>query len=208
MKVAVKTLENKSAGDLSLEKSVFGVDVKEDILHRMVQYQLHKRRAGTHKTKTRSEVSGTGKKPFRQKGTGNARAGDMKRNINRGGGTVFGPTPRDHAIEFPKRLRKLAMKMALSAKANSGKLVILDSEKAKDHKTKPMADALGKLGVETSAVVVCGKEIDVNFARATRNLPMVDVLPVQGANVYDIIRRDTLVLTKDAVGDLTESLKG
>lgn len=208
MKVAVKTLENKSAGEVSLEKSVFGVDVKEDILHRMVQYQLHKRRAGTHKTKTRSEVSGTGKKPWRQKGTGNARAGDLKRNINRGGGTVGGPTPRSHAVEFPKKLRKLALKMALSAKARNGKLVVLENEKAKDHKTKAMADALGKLGVSSSAVIVCGKEVDANFARATNNLPRIDVLPAQGANVYDIIRRDTLVLTKDAVNDLTESLKG
>jgi large subunit ribosomal protein L4 len=207
MKVAVKTLENKSAGDLTLDDAVFGVDVKEDIIHRMVQYQLHKRRAGTHKTKQRHEVNGRGKKPWRQKGTGRARAGDLKRNIDRGGAVVFGPTPRSHAVELPKKIRRLAMKMALSSKCKAGKLVILDKAEAKEHKTKPMASAFLKLGFE-SAVVVCGKEVDVNFARATRNLPRIDVLPSQGANVYDIIRRDTLVLTKDAVNDLTESLKG
>lgn len=207
MKAAVKTLDNKSAGDITLDDDVFGVEVKEDIIHRMVQYQLHKRRAGTHKTKTRSEVSGTGKKPFRQKGTGRARAGDLKRNIDRGGAVVFGPQPRSHAVELPKKIRKLAMKMVLSAKSKAGKIVVLDDVKSKDHKTKPMAAALGKLGV-ASAVVVCGKDVDVNFARATRNIPMIDVLPSQGANVYDIVRRDTLVLTKEAVADLTESLKG
>ena len=207
MKVAVKTLENKSAGDITLDDAVFGVDVKEDIIHRMVQYQLHKRRAGTHKAKTRSEVSGTGKKPFKQKGTGRARAGDLKRNIDRGGAAVFGPTPRSHAVELPKKIRKMAMKMAISAKGKAGKLVILDDAKAKDHKTKPMASALEKLGV-ASGVIVCGKDVDVNFARATQNLPMIDVMPSQGANVYVIIRRDVLVLTKEAVNDLTESLKG
>lgn len=207
MKVAVKTIENKAAGEITLDKDVFGVDVRRDLLHAMVNYQLASRRAGTHKAKQRDEVSGTGKKPWRQKGTGRARAGDLKRNIDRGGGVVFGPVPRSHAIDMPKKARKLALKTALSAKAAEGKLIILDEAKAKDHKTKPMAAALGKFGFQ-SALIVGGQEIDTNFARATANIPLVDVLPSQGANVYDILRRDVLILTKEAVNDLTEKLKG
>lgn len=207
MKVAVKTIENKAAGDITLDKSIFGVEVRKDILHRMVNYQLAKRRAGTHKAKQRHEISGTGKKPWAQKGTGRARAGDLKRNIDRGGAVVFGPVVRSHAFDLPKKVRKLAMKMALSAKAAEGKLIILDDAKAKTHKTKPMAEALKKMDL-TSAVIVGGEEIDANFARATANIPLIDVLPSQGANVYDILRRDTLVLTKQAVNDITEKLKG
>lgn len=207
MKLAVKTLENKEAGEITLDKSIFGLEVRKDLLHAMVNYQLAKRRTGNHKTKSRSEVSGTGKKPWAQKGTGRARAGDLKRNIDRGGHVVFGPVVRSHAKDMPKKVRKLALKTALSAKAAEGKLIILEDAKAKDHKTKPMAAALEKAGLE-SALIIGGAEIDVNFARATANIPLIDVLPSQGANVYDILRRDTLVLTKDAVNDLTEKLKG
>lgn len=207
MKAAVKTLDNKAAGEITLDDAIFGVEVREDILHQMVKYQRNKARAGTHKVKQRHEVNGTGAKPWRQKGTGRARAGDLKRNIDRGGATVFGPIPRDHSTGLPKKMRQLALKMALSAKARDGKLIIIDEAKAKDHKTKPMAKALAKFGFE-SALIVGGQEIDVNFARATANLPRIDVLPSQGANVYDILRRDTLVLTKTAVNDITEKLKG
>ena len=207
MKIAVKTLEGKESGEITLDKDIFGIEVRQDLLHRMVNYQLAKRRAGTHKAKTREEISGTGKKPWSQKGTGRARAGDLKRNIDRGGAVVFGPTPRDHAIELPKKIRKLALKTALSSKAAEGKIIILDAATAKEHKTKPMAAALKKLEIG-NALIVGGKEIDANFARATANIPLIDVLPSQGANVYDILRRDTLVLTKDAVNDLTEKLKG
>lgn len=207
MKVAVKTLENKDAGEITLDKSVFGVEIRPDVIHQMVVYQLDKRRGGNHKAKERHEVSGTGKKPFAQKGTGRARAGDLKRNIDRGGGVVHGPRVRSHATALPKRMRQNAMKTALSAKAAQGKLIILDDAKAKDHKTKPMATAMAKFGFE-SALIVGGKEIEANFARATSNLPRVDVLPSVGANVYDIMRRDTLILTKEAVADLTERLKG
>ena len=207
MKAQVKTLENKAAGEITLDKAIFGVEVRQDILHRMVNYQLAKRRSGNHKVKQRHEVSGTGKKPWAQKGTGRARAGDLKRNIDRGGATVFGPVVRSHAIELPKKVRRLALKTALSVKAADGKLIILDDAKAKSHKTKPMADALGAFGID-SALIVGGAEIDVNFARATANLPCIDVVPAQGANVYDILRRDVLVLTKEAVNDLTEKLKG
>tara|TARA_R110001592_G_scaffold27763_28_gene103022 strand:- start:10123 stop:10746 length:624 start_codon:yes stop_codon:yes gene_type:complete len=207
MKVSVKTIENKAAGEITLDQSIFGTEVRQDILHRMVNYQLAKRRSGNHKTKQRHEISGTGKKPHAQKGTGRARAGDKKRNIDRGGATVFGPVVRSHAISLPKKVRKLALRIALSAKAAEGKLIILEDVKAKSHKTKPMADALAKFGFD-SALIVSGGEVDVNFARATANLPRIDVVPSQGANVYDILRRDVLVLTKDAVNDLTEKLKG
>ncbi|HIF25396.1 MAG TPA: 50S ribosomal protein L4 [Micavibrio sp.] len=207
MKLAVKTLENKAAGDITLDDSVFGVEVKQDILHRMVNYQLDKRRAGTHAVKTRSDVAGRQKKPWKQKGTGRARAGNLKRNIDRGGGVVHGPVVRSHATSLPKKIRALALKMALSAKAKEGKLIVIDEAKAKDHKTKAMASALGKFEMK-SALIVGGQEIDVNFARATANIPLIDVVPSMGANVYDILRRDTLVLTKDAVNDLTDRLKG
>ena len=207
MKVAVKTLEGKESGEITLDKNIFGVEIRNDLLHRMVNYQLAKRRSGCHKTKQRHEISGTGKKPWAQKGTGRARAGDLKRNIDRGGATVFGPVVRSHAIDLPKKVRKAALKSALSAKAAEGKIIILDDAKAKEHKTKPMAAALQKLEI-ANALIVGGAEIDANFARATANIPLIDVLPSQGANVYDILRRDTLVLTKDAVNDLTEKLKG
>ncbi len=206
MKIAVKTIENKAAGDMTLDDAVFGVEVRADVIHQMVVYQQDKRRGGNAKAKERHEISGTGKKPHAQKGTGRARAGDLKRNIDRGGAVVHGPRVRSFATALPRRIKMLAMKSVLSAKAKEGKLIILDSDKAKDHKTKPMAAVMAKMGIE-SAVIVGGKEIDANFARATANLPRIDVLPSQGANVYDIMRRDTLVLTKDAVNDLTERLK-
>ena len=207
MKMSVKTLENKTAGEITLDKSVFGVEIRQDILHRMVNYQLAKRRSGNHKAKKRHEVSGTGKKPWAQKGTGRARAGDLKRNIDRGGAAVHGPVVRSHAVDLPKKIRKLALKIALSSKAAEGKIIILDDAKAKNHKTKPMAAALEKFGFN-SALILSGSEVDANFARGCANLPRIDVLPSQGANVYDILRRDVLVLTKDAVNDLTEKLKG
>lgn len=206
MKVAVKTIENKEVGQIELDEAVFNVDVKAALLHRMVNYQLAKRRAGTHDTKEIGEVSGTGKKPFGQKGGGRARQGSLRSPQMRGGAVIFGPTPRSYAHDLPKKVRSLALRMALSDKVKNNKLVILDAAVAKDHKTKPMAAAFEKLGWK-SALVLCGKEVDPNFARATNNLPRIDVLPSQGANVYDILRRDTLVLTKEAVEDLTARLK-
>lgn len=206
MKLSVKTLENKDAGSITLDDSVFGVEVRQDILHTMVKYQLAKRRAGTHKVKTVSEISGTGKKPFAQKGTGHARAGTTRATQHRGGATVHGPTPRSHAIGMNKKLRKLAFKTALSSKLADKKIIVLDAATAKTHKTKPMAETLQKLGVE-NAVIVAGNTVDVNFERATGNIPCVDVLSTDAANVYDILRRDTLVLTKEAVETLTERLK-
>lgn len=207
MKIAIKTLDNKEAGEMTLDKDVFGVDVRGDIVQRMVHYQLNKRRAGTHQTLSRGDVARTGKKPFKQKGTGNARVGTYTRTIDRGGAPAHGPVSRSHATELPKRIRRAAMRAVLSAKAKEGKLIVVDGLSAKDHKTAAVAKQLAKFGFE-SAVIVGGKEIDTNFALATRNLPKIDVLPTQGANVYDILRRETLVLTKDAVEALTESYKG
>lgn len=205
MKIAVKTLENKEAGNIELDDAVFGVEVRADILHRMVHYQLNKRRAGTHKTKGKSDVSGTGKKPWKQKGTGRARAGNLRSNRFVGGATQFGPVVRSHATDLPKKQRVLAMKTALSAKAASGELIVLDAAKAADPKTKAMVAKLAAMGIG-SALFVCGEEMDRNFALATRNIPHINVLPCDGANVYDILRHEKLVLTKDAVENLTKRL--
>ena len=206
MKSKVVTLDNKAAGDIDLDDAVFGAEVRKDILARMVNYQLAKRRAGTHKAKTRSDVSGTTRKPFRQKGTGRARQGSIRAAQFRGGGIVFGPVVRDHGHSLPKKVRKLALKSALSAKQADGKLMILDEVKLSDGKTKGLVEKLGKLGL-SNALIVGGKDIDVNFARAAQNIAMIDVLPTQGANVYDILRRDTLVLTREAVETLEARLK-
>lgn len=205
MKIAVKTLENKEAGSIDLDDAVFGVEVRQDLLHRMVHYQLNKRRAGTHKVKTISEVSGTGKKPYAQKGTGRARAGTLRRPQDVGGGRVHGPVVRSHATDLPKQVRALALKSALSAKAKGGQLIILDTATAKEAKTKAMVKALKTMGID-NALFVCGPELDQNFALSVRNIPHIDVLPSDGANVYDILRRTTLVLTKDAVDALTTRL--
>jgi large subunit ribosomal protein L4 len=207
LKLAVKNLDNKDNGSIELNADVFGLPVRADLLHRAVQWQLAARRSGNHKTKTISEISGTGKKPYKQKGTGNARQGSMRSAQMRGGATIFGPVVRSHAIDLPKKVRALALRTALSAKAAEGKLIVLNDAKAKSFKTKDMSKTLAGLGL-TSALVIDGNEIDVNFARATNNIPHIDVLPSAGANVYDILRHDTLVLTKDAVDLLTARLAG
>jgi large subunit ribosomal protein L4 len=205
MKITMKNLANKDAGTLDLNDDVFGVEPRDDIMHLMVKYQLNKRRAGTHKTKVLSEVSGTGKKPYAQKHTGRARFGTLRTPQMRGGYTVFGPVPRSHATELPKKVRELALRSALSAKAKNGQLIVLDDVAVKEPKTKAMANAFSAMKI-ASAFIVCGEEIDANFDKATRNLPRIDVVSVMGANVYDILRRDTLILTKDAVQKLTERL--
>jgi len=206
MKFAVKTLENKEAGSIELDDSVFGVEVRADILHRMVHYQLNKRRSGNHKTKGISDVSGTGKKPYGQKGTGRARIGTLRAPQYVGGATIFGPVVRSHATELPKKQRALALKTALSAKAASGQLIVLDAAVAKAAKTKDMVAKINALGLKSSALFVCGEELDHNFALSTRNIPLINVMPSDGANVYDILRHDTLVLTKEAVENLTKRL--
>ncbi|MDX9859415.1 MAG: 50S ribosomal protein L4 [Rhodospirillales bacterium] len=206
MKCDVISLQNETVGSIDLDETVFGVPVRGDILARMVNWQLAKRRAGTHKTKDIAEVSGTTKKPFRQKGTGRARQGSTRATQMRGGGIVFGPVVRDHAHTLTKKVRKLALKTALSAKQADGKLVVLESTQLKEAKTRDLAKTLEKLGW-TSALVIDGAEVDANFAKAARNILALDVLPSQGANVHDILRRETLVLTKDAVANLVERLK-
>lgn len=205
MKVAVKSLDNKKVGDIDLNDDIFGVKPRADILHRMVNWQLAKRRSGNHKTKDISEVSGTGKKPYGQKGTGRARTGSLRSTRHVGGAVMFGPVVRDHSHDMPKNVRKLALKVALSAKQAEGKLIILDAAKTKSHKTKDMAKTLAALGL-TSALII-DETPDQNFTRAVSNIPHMDVLPQKGINVYDILRRDTLVLTKDAVAQLEARLK-
>ncbi len=206
MKSKVINLDNKAAGEIELSVDVFGAAVRKDLLARMVNWQLAKRRAGTHKVKTRGEISGSTRKPWRQKGTGRARAGSLRATQFRGGATVFGPVPRAHAHKLQKKVRKLALKSALSAKQADGKLVILDDATLTAPRTKDLAGRLDKLGW-SNVLIVGGAEIDTNFAKAAANIPHVDILPSQGANVYDILRRDTLVLTKEAVQNLEARLK-
>ena len=207
MKLAIKTWDNKDGGEITLDKDVFGVEVRDDILNAMVKYQLANRRQGTHKVKTRAEVSATGKKAFKQKGTGHARASTTDTPRHRGGGVAHGPVVRDHSISMNKKQRALALKTALSAKVANKQLIVVKDAVAKTHKTKPMVDALTKMGV-SNAMIVTGAEIDTNFDRATNNIPHIDVLPTAGANVYDILRRENLILTEEAVKQLTEKLKG
>ena len=206
MKATIKNLNNETVGEIELADEVFGLPSRTDILARMVNWQLAKRRAGTHKTKTVSEISGTGKKPYRQKGTGRARQGSMRSAQFRGGATIFGPVVRSHEHDLTKKVRKLALKTALSTKAAEGKLLVLDAASAETHKTKELAARLATLGL-TSALIIDGANLNENFARASRNIPLIDVLPEQGANVYDILRRDTLVLTRNAVEQLEARLK-
>ena len=205
MKVLVKTLDNGAAGEIELNDSIFGLEPRADLLHRTVRWQLAKRRQGSHKTKTIGEVRGSTKKPFRQKGTGRARQGSSRATQFRGGGVAFGPVVRDHGFDLPKKVRKLALRHALSAKASSGKLIVLEALTTATHKTKGLVAQLGALGVG-SALFVDGAAPDDKFVLAARNLPGVDVLPQEGANVYDILRRDTLVLSRSAVERLEARL--
>ncbi len=206
MQLNVVTLDNKPAGTIEVADAIFGAPVRADILSRMVNYQLAKRRAGTHKTKGISDISGTTKKPFAQKGGGRARQGSLRSAQFRGGATIFGPVVRSHAIDLPKKVRRLALRTALSSKQAEGKLVIVDDVNAAESKTAALAASFRSLGW-ASVLFVGGTEVNENFALAARNIPNVDVLPSQGANVYDILRRDVLVLTKSAVEQLEARLK-
>lgn len=206
MKATVKNLENEEVGAIELLDAIFALTPRRDILTRMVNWQLAKRRSGNHSTKGISQVSGTTKKPWAQKGTGRARQGSLRSPQFRKGGVIFGPVVRDHAHDLPKKVRQLALRMALATKQQDGKLIILDSAKMDAHKTKILAQKLEKMGLN-SALFIDGANLDMNFAKAARNLPHVDVLPEQGANVYDILRRDVLVLTTNAVEQLQERLK-
>ena len=205
MQVQVKNLAAEEVGSLELADAVFGVEVRSDILHRVVLWQLAKRRAGTHKVKTRAEIARTGAKLYKQKGTGRARHGSRRVNLFRGGGVTFGPVVRDHTVDLPKKVRALGLRCALSSKAAEGKLVVLDEAKLAEPRTKDLVGALDKLGWG-STLVITGVEVERNFGLAARNLQTLDVLPAQGLNVYDILRRDTLVLTQDAVRQIEERL--
>jgi large subunit ribosomal protein L4 len=206
MKADVTTLDAKKAGTVELSDEVFGLEPRADILHRMVRYQLAKRRAGTAASKDRSQINATTAKMYRQKGTGRARHGSKKAPIFRGGGKAFGPKPRDHAIELPKKVRALALRHALSSKAKTDTLVVIENCELKGGKTKELKSRFAKLGFG-SALIVDGAEVHDAFARAARNIPKVDVLPVQGINVYDILRHDMLVLTKAALEALEARFK-
>lgn len=195
MKADVIKLDAKAAGSIELSDAIFGLEPRADILHRVVRYQLAKRQAGTHKVKTRSEVSYSTKKIYRQKGTGGARHGARSAPIFRGGGVYKGPTPRSHAHDLTKKFRALGLRHALSAKATAGELVVVDAATLKNAKTKDLAKVLSNLGWK-KALVIDGAEVDANFALAARNIDGIDILPSQGANVYDILKASTLVLTK------------
>jgi large subunit ribosomal protein L4 len=206
MKLPVRNLDNQQVGDIDLADEVFGLPVRRDILARVVNWQLAKRRAGTHKTKGISEISGTTRKPYKQKGTGRARQGSLRSPQFRGGATIFGPVVRSHGFSLQKKVRRLGLKCALSAKQAEGRLVVIDAATVGEAKTKALRARLAALGWE-SVLIIDGATVDEGFARAARNLPKVDVLPQQGANVYDILRRDTLVLTRAAVEHLEARLK-
>ena len=206
MKLAITNLDNQEVGSIELSETVFGLPVRKDLLARMVNYQLAKRRAGTHSTKEIGDVSGRRAKPYKQKGTGRARQGSLRSPQFRGGAIIFGPHPRSHAFDLQKKVRKLALKTALSAKQAEGKLIVLDQASIVQPKTKILAERFATLGWN-SVLILDGPELNEGFARAARNIPLVDVLPQQGANVYDILRRDTLVLTQAAVEHLEARLK-
>lgn len=206
MKIDVIKLDSAKAGSVDLDDAVFGIEeIRADLLQRVVKWQLSRRQAGTHKTKQRGEIARTGKKAYRQKGTGGARHGSRRAPIFVGGGKAHGPRVRSHATELPKKVRALGLKHALSSKAKSSDIVILDTAALDEAKTKTLVDAFAKLGL-TSALIIDGEQVDENFARAARNIPMIDVLPAQGLNVYDVLRRDKLVLTKAAVEQINARL--
>ena len=206
MRLIVQTLDNEQVGDIELADEVFGLPLRQDILARVVNWQLAKRRAGTHKTKGISEIQGTTRKPYKQKGTGRARQGSLRSPQYRGGARIFGPVVRSHAFDLQKKVRRLGLKTALSAKQSEGKLVVIDAARIDDPKTKALRTRLETLGWD-SVLIIDGPTVDQALGRAARNLPRVDVLPQQGANVYDILRRDRLVLTREAVRHLEERLK-
>ena len=206
MELKIVSLDGKAAGSVELPDAVFGLEPRSDILHRCVRWQLAKRQRGTHDVKNRSEINRTGKKMYRQKGTGSARHGPARVNLFRGGGRSFGPTPRSHATGLPKKVRALALKHALSAKARDGGIIVLDKASLKDAKTGTLRQNFAKLGL-TSALIIDGAQLEANFALAARNIPNIDVLPIQGINVYDIMRRGKLVLTKAAVDALEARFK-
>ncbi|MEO9615724.1 MAG: 50S ribosomal protein L4 [Nitratireductor sp.] len=206
MDIKITTLAGKDAGKASLSEEIFGLDPREDLLQRVVRWQLAKKQQGTHKTKGRSEISRTGAKMYRQKGTGRARHSSARVPQFRGGGRAHGPVVRSHEHELPKKVRALGLKHALSAKAKASNLIVVDDLTLPEAKTKALLASFQKLGLD-NALMIGGAEIDANFKRAAANIPNIDVLPIQGINVYDILRRGTLVLSKSAIEALEERFK-
>ena len=206
MKLDVLTIDNKKSSVLELNKEVFEADIRSDILHRMVTWQLAKRRSGNRKTQERNEVTGSRAKIVRQKGSGGARHGDKKVSQYRGGGVAHGPRVRSHEHKLPRKVRNMAMRCALSSKLKEGNLLVLNDIAFSSMKTKLLQKSLSKLQLGKSVLFVAGEEIDQNFTKALRNIPMHDVLPIQGANVYDILKRETLVLCKSSVEALVNRL--
>ena len=206
MDVKITTLAGAEAGNVKLSDEIFGLEPREDILQRVVRWQLAKRQQGTHKAQTRAEVARTGAKMYKQKGTGRARHHSARAPQFRGGGKAHGPVVRSHEHDLPKKVRALGLKHALSAKAKSASIIVIDDLKLADAKTKALAANFAPLGL-TNALLIGGADVDQGFARAARNIPNIDVLPIQGINVYDILRRGTLVLSKAAVEALEERFK-
>jgi large subunit ribosomal protein L4 len=206
MKLDVLTIDNKKSSVLDLDKTVFEAEVRADILHRMVNWQLSKRRAGTRKTLERSEITGSRAKIVRQKGSGGARHGDRKVSQYRGGGVAHGPRVRSHEHKLPRKVRNMAMRCALSSKAKEGQLIILEDISFSSKKTKLLKQNLNKFPIGKSVLFVSGDKLDDNFNKAVKNIPMHDILPIQGANVYDILRRETLILSKSSVEALVNRL--
>ena len=206
MEMQVTTLAGAAAGSVNVSDEIFGLEPRQDLIQRCIIWQLAKRQRGTHDVKNRAEIWRTGKKMYKQKGTGGARHGPARVNLFRGGGRSFGPTPRSHAIELPKKVRALALRHALSAKAKDGGIIVIDTLKIADAKTKALRANLDKLGL-ANALIIGGAEIDNGTRLAARNIPNIDVLPIQGINVYDILRRNKLVLTKDAIDALEARFK-
>ena len=201
MELKVTNLDGKAAGSVTLNKEIFGLEPRNDLIQRCVVWQLAKRQRGTHAVKNRADIMRTGKKLYKQKGTGGAGHGSARAYLFRGGGRSFGPVVRSHAIELPKKVRALALKHALSAKAKDGGIIVIEKASIKDAKTKELKTRFEKLGLE-NALIVDGSEVEAGFRLAARNIPNIDVLPVQGINVYDILRRTKLVLTKAALDAL------
>ena len=206
MELNVTTLDGKKAGSVTVSDAIFGLEPRPDIIQRCVVWQLAKRQRGTHAVKNRADIDRTGKKMYRQKGTGSARHGSARVNLFRGGGRSFGPQPRSHAIGLPKKVRALALRHALSAKAKDGGLIIIEALAIDDAKTKALRANFAKLGL-ANALIIDGAEVAANVRTAARNIPNIDVLPVAGINVYDVLRRQKLVLTRAAVDALEARFK-
>jgi large subunit ribosomal protein L4 len=206
MKVDITTFDGGAAGSVDLSDEIFGLEPRADLLARCIRWQLAKRRAGTHAVKNRADIARTGKKLYNQKGTGNARHGSARVPQFRGGGRAFGPQVRSHEHDLPKKVRALALRHALSSKARDANLIVVDQARLDEAKTKALRTRFDTMGL-SNALIIAGSEVDRNFGLAARNLPNIDVLPVEGINVYDILRRDKLVLTREALDALEARFK-